>query len=177
MSAKKIKKESKKEIKEKQEQELSNILVSLIEKLSSSFPLAYAIAKKKNITISFERLGIVAGTCDPKGHIEINEALPNRYPNQVPEVIAHELAHCLTNTIHTNAQGHSREWERMMKALGFEPNPYHNFNFEDLRLKNQKTFTYKCFCTTHTISMEKHKEIKKSGATCNYCNHPVVEVK
>lgn len=173
----KEKKESKKEIKEKKEQELVSTLSSLIERLSSSFPLAYSIAKNKKISISFEKLGIVAGTCDSQGNIEINEALPERYPNQCQEVIAHELAHCLTNTLHSNAQGHSKEWERMMKALGFEPKAHHNFDLEDLRLKTQKMFTYKCFCTTHNVSMEKHKEIKKNGAICKYCDHSVIEIK
>ena len=167
-------KPTKKEVKANFEKEIQSFVDSLHSILANTFPLAYKFSLQKKAIVSIsKKLGVVAGTCDSKGNIEVNEAIFKRYPHLWKEVIAHEFAHHVTNLMCHKTMGHSPEWERVVKALGYAPKAEHSMDLSDLRTKEQKIFIYKCFCTTHKVSIEKHKEIKSSGARCIYCEHPV----
>lgn len=154
--------------------DLNQIIEKLTQKLQSSFPLAYSVAQRNPVKVSLcQNMGVDAGTCDMNGNIEINADLIARHPEALEEVVAHEFAHHVANQMYHDLKGHGAEWERVMKALGYAPKANHNYDLSDLRTNDQQVFQYKCFCTTHKVSKEKHQHIQSHGANCSYCDNPV----
>jgi SprT protein len=131
------------------------------------------LLEDRTLTVSFEKLGVIAGT-SREMNITINMQLMERDPQLFEEVFGHELAHSLCHVIYTKVMGHGNEWQKAIKALEVNGSEFHDYNLDEFRLPNQKIYLYKCRCRQHKISQESHENSQGQNRICHLCNSKAV---
>ena len=92
----------------------------------------------------------------------------------IEEVVPHELAHLLVWKHFGRVAPHGKEWKWMMEAvLGVPARRTHQFELESVR---RNTFSYRCRCQQHQLTVRRHNRVVRGEATyrCVKCGEPLV---
>ena len=121
--------------------------------------------------IHYELRGIKAGVAYlQKNAISFNRTLMLENPQEfIQQVSLHELAHLIVYQHFGHVQPHGKEWRFVMKEIFHLPaDTCHQF---DLSSVQGKTFTYRCACQTHQLTIRRHNKIQRESAVyfCRKC--------
>ncbi|MGK3374092.1 SprT family zinc-dependent metalloprotease, partial [Citrobacter youngae] len=92
----------------------------------------------------------------------------------VNEVVPHELAHLLVWKYFGRVPPHGKEWKWMMESvLGVPARRTHQFELQSVQ---RKTFTYRCKCQEHQLTVRRHNRVIRGEATyrCVHCGEPLI---
>ena len=92
----------------------------------------------------------------------------------VNEVVPHELAHLLVWKYFGRVPPHGKEWKWMMESvLGVPARRTHQFELQSVQ---RKTFTYRCKCQEHQLTVRRHNRVIRGEATyrCVHCSEPLI---
>lgn len=124
------------------------------------------------LKLSYKLKGQRAGIIFPANkEIRLNAELCLKFPDKMTnEVLTHEVAHYIAFLIYPDSKPHGKEWKYIAKTFGMV-NPAATHNMPTTKAKNLKRFTYKCGCSTYTLSSIRHNRIrrKKAQYNCKYC--------
>ena len=130
-------------------------------------------------TLVYQQRGTSAGTAWlEKNEIRLNPVL--LLENQqafIDEVVPHELAHLLVWKHFGRVAPHGKEWKWMMEAvLGVPAPPTHRVELDSVR---QNTFSYRCQCQQHQLTVRRHNRVVRGEATyrCVRCGDLLVAEK
>lgn len=121
--------------------------------------------------INYELKGIKAGVAYlQRNVISFNRTLMlENSEDFIRQVSLHELAHIIVYQEFGHVQPHGKEWRFVMKEIFHLPaDTCHQF---DLSSVQGKTFTYRCACQIHQLSIRRHNKIQRDGAVyfCRKC--------
>jgi SprT protein len=127
----------------------------------------------------YQQRGTSAGTAWlEKNEIRLNPVL--LLENQqafIDEVVPHELAHLLVWKHFGRVAPHGKEWKWMMESvLGVAALRTHRFELDSVR---KNTFTYRCHCQQHQLTVRRHNRVMRGEATyrCVRCGDVLVAEK
>lgn len=121
-------------------------------------------------TISYKVRGAKAGVA----YLQQNEVrfnpvlLAENGQAFIQQVVPHELAHLLVYQQFGRVQPHGKEWQMMMEqVLGVPAEVYHRFDLANVR---GQTFTYRCACMQHELSLRRHNSAQRGTVYhCRKC--------
>ncbi len=121
--------------------------------------------------LNYKQRGKIAGSAYLENwEIRLNPVLLAENGEQfIKEVVPHELAHLLTFRLFGKVPPHGREWRWMMeKVLGVPARRTHSF---DVKSVQGRSFTYRCGCKTHDLSIIRHNRVMRKRAQyhCRQC--------
>ncbi|AJP43822.1 hypothetical protein EP12_09265 [Alteromonas australica] len=128
-------------------------------------------------TLSFRRSGRNAGTAFlQQNRINLNPILYKE--NQaafLTDVIAHEISHLLVWQLFGKVAPHGIQWQTIMvKVFNVPPNTTHQFNVSDVV---GETFSYRCQCSEHALSVRRHKKIERGAQyRCKRCGETLTAI-
>jgi len=133
------------------------------------------------IPVSFELRGRAAGMYRVRGRqreIRYNPHIFARYfSDNLANTVPHEVAHYVTDVLHglRRVRPHGPEWRAVMRALGAEPVATCRYDLAGLPVRRQQRFSYRCACTTHSLSTVRHKRIQGGRVRyhCRRCQTPL----
>jgi SprT protein len=111
--------------------------------------------------------------------IRINPILLNENEEYViNQTIPHEMAHIVVYQFYhargIDVNGHGKEWKRVMRHFGLEPNRCHNMNVTTVNvLKKRTEYKFKCGCVGNVYVLSKNKYTRWANGTtytCRKCN-------
>jgi len=93
------------------------------------------------------------------------------------QTVVHEIAHLMTFHIfglNNGVKGHGKEWKKIMRLLGKNPDRCHNVDNSDIRRKVQRVEA-KCNCQTFQITKTRATKMR-NGSTyrCRSCKTTLV---
>lgn len=129
------------------------------------------------IPVTFDLRGRAAGMYRVRGgrrRIRYNPYIFARYfSDNLANTIPHEVAHYVTDVLHGlhRVRPHGPEWRAVMRAFGAAPVATCRYDLEGLPVRRQRRFSYRCACSTHTLSTVRHKRIQggKVRYSCRRC--------
>jgi SprT protein len=76
------------------------------------------------------------------------------YRDNLANTVPHEVAHYITDVLYglRNVRPHGPEWQAVMHALGAQPEATCRYDLDGIPVRRQRRFTYRCACTTHSLS-------------------------
>ena len=95
----------------------------------------------------------------------------------IDEVVPHELAHLLVWKHFGRVAPHGKEWKWMMESvLGVPALRTHRFELDSVR---KNTFSYRCQCQQHQLTVRRHNRVMRGEATyrCVRCGDVLVAEK
>lgn len=101
--------------------------------------------------------------------IEINQNLGTMVGLEgMKQTLAHEFAHCVQRQQEekhfVRTKPHGIEWQRIMRALGFEHDRTHKL-FDEYKIEaprsRQRRWEWKCSCMTHQIATVTHNRMMR----------------
>lgn len=107
-------------------------------------------------------------------HIRYNPYIFSKYfDDSLVTTVPHEVAHYVTDMLYglRNIRPHGVEWQEVMRSLGAEPRVTGQYDLQDLPVRRQRRFTYRCDCTTHLLSTCRHNRVHRGKAVyhCRRC--------
>lgn len=139
-------------------------------------------------SVSYTLKGRHAGQADYiNGHIYFNAHFLNAHTDHfIENVVVHEFAHVAHEVLHPEdlsqttgyRKGHGKNWKRIMRELGAEPNTYHNYDISHL----MKNVSYMCTCCGETLKVNQdiHSKVlrnpKKYKLEHIECSSPLIFV-
>ena len=134
------------------------------------------------IEISFDLNGRAAGMYrvrQGRRCIRYNPYILTRYFNEgLAETVPHEVAHYATDVLFGlgNIRPHGLEWQALMHALGATPRATARYDLTGIPVRRQRRFSYRCGCTIHQLSSQRHNRIHRGSAAyiCRRCKVPLV---
>lgn len=124
----------------------------------------------------YQQRGTAAGTAWLDSYeIRLNPVL--LLENQqafINEVVPHELAHLLVWKHFGRVAPHGKEWKWMMESVLHVPaSRTHQFELASVR---HNTFSYRCHCQQHQLTVRRHNRVLRGEATyrCVHCGQPLV---
>lgn len=94
----------------------------------------------------------------------------------IQQVVLHELAHLIVYQCFGRVKPHGQEWQNVMTELFHLPaDTCHQFDVQSVQ---GKTFSYRCSCQTHQLTVRRHNRIIKENVTylCRKCHQKLVFV-
>jgi SprT protein len=136
------------------------------------------------VPVSFDLKGRSAGMYQVQRgqrRIRYNPYIFFRYlDDNLAATVPHEVAHYVTDLLYglRNVRPHGREWKSVMKALGAEPRVTANYDLDDMPIRRQQRYTYRCQCSTHQLSACRHNRIGRGDAAylCRKCGVALSQV-
>lgn len=133
------------------------------------------------IAVMFDLRGLAAGMYRVRGgrrEIRYNPHIFARYfSDNLENTVPHEVAHYVIDVLHgmRRVRPHGPEWRAVMRAFGAEPTVTCRYDLDGLPVRRQQRFSYRCACTTHSISTVRHKRIQGGRArySCRRCQTPL----
>ncbi|MCW9710357.1 SprT family zinc-dependent metalloprotease [Avibacterium sp. 21-586] len=127
-------------------------------------------------TVNYQLRGVKAGVAYlQKNEIRFNRTLLLENPEYfLQQIIPHELAHLIVYQVFGRVAPHGREWKTIMETVFCQPAEiYHNL---DIKSVQGKTFTYRCACRTHDLSLRRHNKVQKQSAVyfCRECKQALI---
>lgn len=85
----------------------------------------------------------------------------------------HEVAHHLVAQLYGSrrVKPHGPEWRAVMEAFGVEPSRCHDYDLEQVSVRRQRRFRYRCGCREHQLSATRHNRILRGEQSyqCRSC--------
>ena len=83
------------------------------------------------------------------------------FTESLAQTIPHEVAHYVCDCRYgiKNIRPHGIEWQRVMLSLGVRPQTRSHYDIDELPLRRQRRFRYRCGCTHHQLSCTRHNKI------------------
>ncbi|MFZ7241278.1 SprT family zinc-dependent metalloprotease [Avibacterium avium] len=127
-------------------------------------------------TVSYQLRGVKAGVAYlQKNEIRFNCTLLLENPDYfLQQIVPHELAHLIVYQVFGRVAPHGKEWKTVMENIFQQPAEiYHNL---DVKSVQGKTFTYRCGCRTHDLSVRRHNKVQKQSAVyfCRECKQALI---
>lgn len=96
----------------------------------------------------------------------------------IREIVPHEVAHLINRALHGPAvKPHGREWQSVMVALGLSPTRCHKFDVSNARVRTERRHTYRCKCTSHSVSQRVINRILRGAIyRCCHCGSAIEPV-
>jgi SprT protein len=93
----------------------------------------------------------------------------------------HEVAHHLVAQLHGSrrVKPHGPEWQWVMESFGLEPSRCHDYDLEQVQVRRQRRFRYRCGCREHELSATRHNRILRGQQhyLCRSCGEALEQVK
>lgn len=92
----------------------------------------------------------------------------------IDQVVPHELAHLLVYQLFGRVQPHGKEWRMVMEQVFHQPaETYHCFDVSQVQ---GRTFSYRCACQTHALSVRRHNAVWREQRVylCRRCKQPLI---
>ena len=133
------------------------------------------------ISVTFELRGRAAGMYRVRGgqrEIRYNPHIFARYfSDNLENTVPHEVAHYIIDILHglRRVRPHGPEWRAVMRAFGAEPVATCRYNLDGIPVRRQQRFSYRCACSTHSISTVRHKRMLGGRVrySCRRCQTPL----
>ncbi|MEE6032518.1 SprT family zinc-dependent metalloprotease [Avibacterium paragallinarum] len=127
-------------------------------------------------TVSYQLRGVKAGVAYlQKNEIRFNRTLLLENPDYfLQQIVPHELAHLIVYQVFGRVAPHGKKWKAVMENIFQQPAEiYHNL---DVKSVQGKTFTYRCGCRTHDLSVRRHNKVQKQSAVyfCRECKQALI---
>ena len=126
--------------------------------------------------IGFKLKGMRAGVfevVEGKCRIRFNEAMfVSHFDRNLEQTVPHEIAHYAVYRVFGHrVKPHGEQWRDAMLQLDVEPRVYHDFSLENVSVRRQKRFLYRCGCGLQGISTTRHNRIVSGRARyrCGSC--------
>jgi SprT protein len=134
------------------------------------------------LPVAFDLKGRAAGMYrvrNEQRQIRYNPYIFGKYfDDNLANTVPHEVAHYITDMLHgiRNVRPHGTEWQAVMHKLGAEPSVTCHYNLEGIPLRRQRRFSYRCACSSHTISTVRHNRVQRGfgNYVCKRCCKPLV---
>ncbi|MGF1701560.1 SprT family zinc-dependent metalloprotease [Photobacterium makurazakiensis] len=126
-------------------------------------------------TVSFKQRGKIAGSARLQGwEVRFNPVLLTENPHAfLNEVVPHEVAHLVAFKLFGRVRPHGKEWKIIMAdVFGVPPRTTHSFDVSSVQ---GNTYTYRCQCSEHQLTIRRHNKIQRGQATyqCRQCEQPL----
>jgi SprT protein len=159
-----------------QRQRVVEVTGETIAQASVLFGRAFA-----EIPVTFELRGRAAGMYRVhrgRRMIRYNPYLFARYfSDNLANTVPHEVAHYVTDILYglRRVRPHGPEWQAVMRAFGVQPAVTCNYDLDGIPVRRQRRFSYRCACTTHSLSTVRHKRVQNGQArySCRRCQTPL----
>ncbi len=133
------------------------------------------------VPVTFELRGRAAGMYRVhRGRrvIRYNPHIFARYfSDNLANTVPHEVAHYVTDILYglRQVRPHGPEWQAVMRAFGAQPAVTCNYDLDGIPVRRQRRFSYRCACTTHSLSTVRHKRVQSGRArySCRRCQAPL----
>jgi len=133
------------------------------------------------IPVRFDLHGRAAGMYRVRGgqrEIRYNPHIFARYfSDNLENTVPHEVAHYVIDMRHglRRVRPHGPEWRAVMRAFGAVPVATCSYDLDGIPVRRQQRFSYRCACTTHSISSVRHKRIQSGRVdySCRRCRAPL----
>lgn len=147
-----------------------------IDKAAALFDREFA-----EIPVTFELTGRAAGMYRvQRGRrvIRYNPHIFAKYfDDNLANTVPHEVAHYVTDMLYglRNVRPHGPEWRAVMRALGVRPEVTCRYDLDGIPLRRQQRFSYRCACSTHSLSAVRHRRVQNGQASynCRRCRAPL----
>lgn len=100
------------------------------------------------------------------------------FDDGIATTIPHEVAHYVADHLYglRNIKPHGSEWKSVMHALGVEARATGRFDLTGVPVRRQRRFSYRCDCTTHTLTTCRHNRVVRGQASylCKRCGTAIV---
>ncbi|TCP93316.1 SprT protein [Cricetibacter osteomyelitidis] len=125
--------------------------------------------------ICYDLRGTKAGVAYlQKNLIKLNRTLLQENPNEfIHQTVPHELAHLIVYQVFGRVKPHGQEWQAVMtKIFNLPADTCHQFDVESVQ---GQTFSYRCQCQIHQLSIRRHNKIQRESAVyfCRKCKAPL----
>ena len=84
----------------------------------------------------------------------------------------HEVAHFAVYEVYgRKVRPHGQEWKALMNAFGCDASATHDFDLEQVTVRRQKRYSYRCACRVHLLSATRHNRVMRDDAEyrCRAC--------
>jgi len=133
------------------------------------------------IPVTFDLSGRAAGMYRVRGGrrvIRYNPYIFARYfSDNLANTVPHEVAHYIIDVSRglRRVRPHGPEWRAVMTAFGAEPAVTCRYDLDGIPVRRQRRFSYRCACTTHSVSTVRHKRIQGERVRyhCRRCRTPL----
>ena len=133
--------------------------------------------------IQYTVRGTVAGTATYRQWIvNFNPVLLNENVDQfIDHTVPHEIAHLITDQVFPESyirngcsrrKPHGSQWQSVMCVLGVEPNTYHKYNVDNVRVRTVRTYTYTCNGCGKQLQMGPKRHAKEQRNPGFYTHSP-----
>lgn len=128
-------------------------------------------------TCSFDLRGKIAGKAwsGRRGqgavlHVQLNSVLfQENVQSFMQDTIPHEVAHLVTRKLHGRAvASHGPEWQRVMRALGVEPQRTHRYDVSNAAVAS-RLYRFSCACRTFELTPRKSRPALQGLRACRQC--------
>lgn len=99
--------------------------------------------------------------------------LKRHFDDSLRSTVPHEVAHYAVAMLcrHGAVRPHGREWRDMMRVLGAEPEVVHHYPLEELEVRRQRRWPYRCACRRHELSTTRHRRaLQGTRYLCRSCH-------
>lgn len=125
--------------------------------------------------IRYDIRGVKAGVAYlQKNTIGFNRTLLLENPEEfIHQVVPHELAHLIVYQLFGRVKPHGKEWQAVMEQVfQVTADTCHQFDVQSVQ---GQTFTYRCECQEHQLSIRRHNRIMRESAVyfCRKCKAPL----
>jgi SprT protein len=156
-----------------------NVLFNLKGKAAGIYRYYYQSQsnKKKSAISLFSQWNSISKI--KKQEIRFNPWLFSKYPedswqNTIPHEVAHYISDCLYGL--GKIKPHGREWQKIMKDFGAEPQVRGNYDLEGIPTRKVSSYRYSCACREVDLSAYRHNKVQRGQQIyqCRDCSQPLV---